>query len=332
FKNLFDFDFATIEKDLGIDCFSTVTHYTATPKRECLYNRAVSEKVRELSVKIDAARDEDEVFDIVTEHYKTCGVGLFGLNKAFRIQGSGESLVYCPINNADSIRLSDLVGYERQKAELVDNTRAFVNGKRANNALLYGDSGTGKSSSIKAVLNEFYPEGLRMIEIYRHQFKDLGTIIKDLKNRNYRFIIYIDDLSFEENETEYKFLKAVIEGGVETRPDNILIYATSNRRHLIKETWSDRNDMEYSGEVHRSDTMEEKLSLSARFGVLINYSAPDRQEFLEIVKTLSVREGIKMSDEMLFAEANKWELRHSGVSGRTARQFIDYLAGKQNNN
>ena len=166
-----------------------------------------------------------------------------------------------------------------------------------------------------------------MIEIYKHQFKELSAVIAAIKNRNYRFIIYIDDLSFEEHETEYKFLKAVIEGGVETRPENILIYATSNRRHLIRETWNDRNDMEHNGDVHRSDTMEEKLSLSSRFGITINYSSPDKTKFLEIVKTLAIREGIEIEEEKLFLEANKWELRHGGFSGRTARQFIDYLSG-----
>ncbi len=195
--------------------------------------------------------------------------------------------------------------------------------------LLYGDSGTGKSSSVKALANEYYDAGLRMIEIYKHQFRELAPVISRIKNRNYRFIILIDDLSFEENEVEYKFLKAVIEGGVETRPDNILIYATSNRRHLIRETWGDRRDMEHKDDVHRSDTVEEKLSLSARFGVLINYSVPGREEFYTIVEALAKRQGnINLSREELRAEANKWELRHGGVSGRTAQQFVNYLAGR----
>ncbi len=329
FRKLFAFDFGAIEKDLGIDCFSIITDYKAIAKRERLYNKNVSEKVRALSKKLAATKDEDEFFLIITELYRDYGVGMFGLNPAFRIKNTGGKLEFCPINNADGIRLSDLVGYEYQKKQLIDNTRAFIEGKPANNALLYGDSGTGKSSSIKAVLNEYYDSGLRMIEIYKHQFGDLSSVISHIKNRNYRFIIYIDDLSFEDHEIEYKFLKAVIEGGVETKPDNILIYATSNRRHLIKETWNDRNDMEHNGEIHRSDTIEEKLSLSSRFGVLINYSSPDKQEFYEIVKTLAHREGISLDDETLCAEANKWEMRHGGVSGRTARQFINYLAGLQ---
>ncbi len=328
FKALFHYDFAPLERALGIDCFSIITNYRAIPKREQLYNKNVSAKVRALSQRIAAAKDENEIFDLVTEHYRQCGVGMLGMNRAFRIRGSGADLEFCPINNADSVRLCDLVGYELQKQELVDNTYAFVCGRRANNVLLYGDSGTGKSTSIKAVLNEYYEDGLRMIEIYKHQFRDLSAVIAQIKNRNYRFIIYIDDLSFEEHEVEYKFLKAVIEGGVESRPDNILIYATSNRRHLIKETWNDKNDMEFTGEIHRSDTVEEKLSLSSRFGVTINYSAPRKDEFLEIVRELAKREHIQMEESELCALANRWELRHGGVSGRTAKQFVDYLAGK----
>ena len=328
FKTLFHYDFAPLEKELGINCFSVITNYHAIAKREQIYNKTVSTWVRALSTKIAAAKDENEVFDLVTEHYKTCGVGMLGMNRAFRIQGSGKDLEFCPINNASSVRLSDIVGYESQKKELADNTESFVKGGKGNNALLYGDSGTGKSTSIKAVLNEYFDDGLRMIEIYKHQFRDLGAVISLIKNRNYRFIIYIDDLSFEDHEIEYKFLKAVIEGGVEERPDNILIYATSNRRHLIKETWNDRNDMEFKGEIHHSDTVEEKLSLSSRFGVLINYSSPAYDEYLDIVRTLAKRENINIEEDELVALAKRWEIRHGGVSGRAARQFIDYLSGK----
>lgn len=334
FKALFDFDFGPIERALGIDCFTTICSYKAVAKRERVYNRNVSEKVRELSLKIAAAEGEEEIFRLVTDHYKRYGVGLFGVNRAFRIRrnGAGGRLDFVPINNADSIRLDDLVGYKIQKEQLVTNTRAFVEGKAANNVLLYGDSGTGKSTSVRAVLNEYYDKGLRMIEIYKHQFRDLSDVIAQIKDRNYSFIIFIDDLSFEEHEVEYKFLKAVIEGGVESRPDNILIYATSNRRHLIKETWNDRNDMEFNGEIHRSDTMEEKLSLSARFGVLINYSIPNRQEYHEIVEAMAAKQGIKMERDKLLLAANTWELRHGGVSGRTAQQFINYLEGEQDTN
>lgn len=329
FYNLFHFDFSTIEKELGIDCFSQLSNYRAIGKKELMYNKNVSEKIIDLSAELEMAADENEFFDCVTAFYKAYGVGMFGLNKAFRIResGHGTDVEFVAINNMDKVMLDDLIGYEIQKKKLIDNTKAFVEGKKANNVLLFGDSGTGKSTSIKAIVNEFYPQGLRMIEIYKHQFKDLSNVIAQIKNRNYRFIIYMDDLSFEEFETEYKFLKAVIEGGVETRPDNILIYATSNRRHLIKETWSDRSDVKVQNGMHQSDTMEEKLSLVNRFGVTINYSKPSQKEYFNIVIELAHRQGITMPDEELRAEANKWELSHGGISGRTAQQFVNYLAG-----
>ncbi len=330
FKALFEYDFSKIEQALGIDCFSQISDYKAIEKKELMYNKNVSEKIIALSSKLEQAKDENEFFDGVTEFYKDYGVGMFGLNKAFRIKEEADgNIAFLPINNMDKVMLDDLVGYEIQKQKLVENTAAFVEGRKANNVLLFGDSGTGKSTSIKAIVNEFYPQGLRMIEIYKHQFKDLSNVIAQIKNRNYRFIIYMDDLSFEEFEIEYKFLKAVIEGGVETRPDNILIYATSNRRHLIKETWNDRNDMEQDNGMHRSDTMEEKLSLVNRFGVTINYSKPTQKEYFKIVIELAKRQGIQMSEEELCKEANKWELSHGGISGRTAQQFINYLAGKK---
>ncbi len=329
FRNLFHFDFSQIEQELGIDCFSHLSHYKAIGKPELMYNKNVSEKIIALSAELEMAADEDEFFDRVTAFYKDYGVGMFGLNKAFRIKESSREadVSFVAINNMDKVMLDDLIGYEIQKKKLVDNTKAFVEGRKANNVLLFGDSGTGKSTSIKAIVNAFYPQGLRMIEIYKHQFKDLSNVIAQIKNRNYRFIIYMDDLSFEEFETEYKFLKAVIEGGVETKPENILIYATSNRRHLIKETWNDRSDVKVQNGMHQSDTMEEKLSLVNRFGVTINYSKPSQKEYFNIVTQLAHRQGITMSDEELRAEANKWELSHGGISGRTAQQFVNYLAG-----
>lgn len=328
FKKLFDFSFEQIEKDLEIDCFTTICHYEAVGKKERMYNKNVSEKVQALSEKIEQAKDENDIFELVTEFYRAYGVGMFGLNKAFRIVSREKGAIFQPINNTEQVLLDDLIGYEIQKKKLVDNTKAFVEGREANNCLLFGDAGTGKSTSIKAIINEYYDQGLRMIEIYKHQFRDLSSVIAQIKNRNYRFIIYMDDLSFEEFEIEYKFLKAVIEGGLETKPDNVLIYATSNRRHLIRETWSDRSDMS-KDELHRSDTMQEKLSLVSRFGITINYSKPTQKEYYEIVVELAKKyPTITLSEEELCAEANKWELSHGGISGRTAQQFINYLAGK----
>ena len=327
FMNLFNYDFRPIEAALGINCFSLISDYKAIVKKELMYNKNVSEKVQALSLKLETAKDENEFFNYVTDFYKAYGVGMFGLNKAFRVIGGDNGVTFTPINNMDKVMLDDLIGYEIQKKKLVENTEAFVQGRKANNALLFGDSGTGKSTSIKAIVNEYYDQGLRMIEIYKHQFKDLSNVIASIKNRNYKFIIYMDDLSFEEFEIEYKFLKAVIEGGVETKPDNILIYATSNRRHLIKETWNDRNDMESNNGLHRSDTIEEKLSLVNRFGCQISYSKPSQKEFFDIVIGLARKNNVKMTDEELMAEANKWELSHGGISGRTAQQFINYCPG-----
>ncbi len=328
FKHLFEYDFTKIETELEIDCFSTISHYHAIGKKERMYNKNVSTKVQAISRAIEAAKDEEDIFRIVTDFYRAYGVGMFGLNKAFRIaRDRNNELTFMPINNTEDVRLSDLIGYEIQKKKIVDNTEAFVEGRKANNALLFGDSGTGKSTTIKAIINEYYDRGLRMIEIYKHQFQDLSQVISLIKNRNYRFIIFMDDLSFEEFEIEYKYLKAVIEGGLEMKPDNVLIYATSNRRHIIRETWSDRTDMENNDGMHRSDTMQEKLSLVNRFGVTISYSKPSQKEYFEIVTGLARKNGIQMDEKTLCLEANKWELAHGGISGRTAQQFINYLAG-----
>lgn len=327
FRRLFHYDFSRLEQDLGIDCFTTICHYRAIPKRERTYNHDVSRQVRGLRRDLAAAADGEEMFRLLTDYYRQYGFGVFAMNRAFRIQRSAEGLEFLPISNIDGVVLDDLLGYELQKRQLRQNTEAFLNGKRANNVLLYGDAGTGKSTSVKALINEYYDRGLRMIEIYKHQFGDLSAVLWQIKNRNYRFIIFIDDLSFEENEVEYKFLKAVIEGGVETRPDNVLIYATSNRRHLIRETWNDRTDMEHNGDIHRSDTMEEKLSLASRFGVSINYNAPTPKEYQNIVRALAQRQGIDMDEKQLLAMANTWEVRHGGFSGRAAQQFVHYLEG-----
>lgn len=326
FKKLFDYDFGPLEKSLSIKVFTHITNYKAIKKDSRLYNKDISQKIRGLSKEIDKAKDENEIFDKVTDFYKKYGVGKLGLNKAFRISKTGERNEIEPITNTQEVRLSDLIGYESQKQKIYNNTKAFVEGKKANNVLLYGDSGTGKSTTIKAIVNEFYGNGLRMIEVYKHQFKDLIWLTSQIKNRNYKFIIYMDDLSFEEFEIEYKYLKAIIEGGLEIKPDNVLVYATSNRRHIIRETWSDRTDMDKDGEIHRSDTMQEKLSLVDRFGLTINFSAPSNKDYQEIVKGIAKAQGIQLPQEELLSAASRWELLHGGKSGRTAQQFIDYIS------
>ncbi len=326
FLSLFRYDFSGIEKELGIDCFSVISNYRAVGKKERIFNKSVSDKVQELSRAIENTDSVSGMYRIVTDFYKQYGVGKFGLNKAFRIDADGPELLV-PITATSDVVLDDLIGYEPQKEKLIRNTEAFVSGHEANNVLLYGDAGTGKSTSVKAILNMYYDRGLRMIEVYRHEFRFLSEIISEIKNRNYRFVIFMDDLSFEEFETEYKYLKAVIEGGIETKPDNIVIYATSNRRHLIRETWKDKRDGD--DELHRTDTVSEKLSLAARFGVQIGYFRPSPKEFNRIVTELAARyPDIRMSEEQLLAEANKWEIAHGGISGRCAQQFIQYLAGE----
>lgn len=326
FKQLFDYDFTKIEDDLNINCFTTIQNYNSIIKKEQLYNKDVSIKVQELSSNIEKANNENEIYEIITTFYKKYGVGKFGLNRAFRISHDSSSEFLIPITSLDDVVLDDLVGYESQKERLVQNTKAFVEGKKANNVLLYGDAGTGKSTSIKAILNQFYSQGLRMIEMYKHEAKYLSKVISTIKNRNYHFIIYMDDLSFEESESSYKYLKALIEGGLETNPDNVLIYATSNRRHLIKETWNERTNVASDDEMYKSDTIREKLSLVDRFGISIGYYKPTVKEYFDIVTTIAKRyPEIKMSDDELKQKANIWLRTHGGPSGRTAQQFIYYL-------
>ncbi len=288
-----------------------------------IFNRRIRKRILELSVSLAQAEDVDTFAGAVSEFYREYGVGKFGLNKAFRIVDERHTAAIEPIVNVEHVYLNDIIGYELQKKQLIENTERFIHGKAANNVLLFGDAGTGKSSSIKAILNEYYDQGLRIIEVYKHQFHALSSILEQIQDRNYRFIIYMDDLSFEESELEYKYLKAIIEGGLGRRPKNALIYATSNRRHLIREKFSDKRELD--DELHVNDTVQEKLSLVARFGVTIYYGSPDKKEFQNMVKVLAEKHGIQMPEEELYQEANKWELYHGGLSGRTAAQFITHL-------
>ena len=290
-------------------------NYELTPK----LNQEVHDLLSALCIDLSKTNTPEEFYDRLYQHYMTYGVGFFGLNKAFRFDK--EQLV--PIQHVDGYLLHDIVGYESQKQRLVANTQAFLKGMAANNVLLYGDSGTGKSSSIKAILNEYYHQGLRIVEVYKHQFQYLPDIIHLLQNRNYKFIIYMDDLSFEDFEIEYKYLKSVIEGGLEQRPSNIIIYATSNRKNIIKQSWSERD----TDEVNLNDAMQEKNSLVRRFGITILYSNPMRKGYLQIVDALAKKNNIDMDPETLHNEALTWEIRNGGFSGRTATQFINYILG-----
>lgn len=326
FKELFDYDFQKLAENLSIECILLLTKYSNGSGQGSIFNQRIRNRICILAKALGQTKDVNEFKETITQFYKEFGVGKFGLHKAFRIEHAEKGAEIIPITKTAHVYLDDLVGYELAKKKLIDNTEAFVSGKKANNCLLFGDAGTGKSTSIKAILNQYYDRGLRMIEVYKHQFQDLNDVIAQIKNRNYKFIIYMDDLSFEEFEIEYKYLKAVIEGGLEKKPDNVLIYATSNRRHLIRETFRDKSDRDE--ELHTNDTVQEKLSLFARFGVTIYFGGPSKKEFQNIVASLAKKAGIQMNEEELLLQANQWELSHGGLSGRTAQQFVDYLLGK----
>jgi len=327
FRELFAYDLHQIEQALDTPFLPMITEYENVKGHGKVFNQRIRDSICDLSRELAISENAEQFKTILTNFYKNFGVGKFGLHKAFRIEHKENGAEIVPITKIAHVHLDDLVGYEIAKQKLIDNTEAFVQGRRANNCLLFGDAGTGKSSSIKAILNQYYDQGLRMIEIYKHQFQDLNDVIAQIKNRNYKFIIYMDDLSFEEFEIEYKYLKAVIEGGLEKKPSNVLIYATSNRRHLVRETFKDKQDRDE--ELHTNDTVQEKLSLVARFGVTIYFGRPNKKEFQQIVKVLAQKNQLCMSEDELLLEANKWELSHGGLSGRCAQQFIDYLLGKK---
>ncbi|MBP5281773.1 MAG: ATP-binding protein [Lachnospiraceae bacterium] len=322
-KYYYDLDLAALAEKLGAPQLKLVLGYLRDERSGRMYNHRISGHICELAKDMGMAKDGKEMRKVVAAFYKAFGVGKFGLHKSFRICPTENGVEIEPIRNIAHVKFDDLVGYDGAKKKLRDNTDAFVAKRPANNCLLFGDAGTGKSSSIKAMTNEYYEKGLRVIEINKYQFQYLSAAISQIKSRGYRFVIYMDDLSFEDHETDYKYLKAVIEGGLEKKPENVLIYATSNRRHLIRENYSDKEDED----MHTGDTVQEKLSLAYRFGVTIYYGRPDKKEFQNIVETLAQRYGIEMPREDLLLEANKWELAHGGLSGRTASQFIDYLRG-----
>ncbi|MBR0308064.1 MAG: ATP-binding protein [Mogibacterium sp.] len=288
------------------------------------------ERIAHFAEKLADTENEDAFGRIVSEEYAKYGTGIYGLYRAFRVEKSMGEARMVPVTETSDVCFDDLIGYEEQKTQLRENTEAFLRGEHANNVLLYGDSGTGKSTSVHALMHDYYDEGLRLIEIGKQERKLLSKVLSMAKKRNYRFIIFLDDLSFEEDESDYKELKAMLEGALESREDRVIIYATSNRRHLIKETWNDRADMEHDGDIHRSDTMEEKLSLASRFGITIYYAKPDYKGYLGIVSALADRNGVELDETELESEARKWELRHGGTSGRTASQLITWLSGKAN--
>ena len=274
-----------------------------------------------LASKLAAAEDWGRCAGLLTDHFSRHGAGPFGRHRAFRWGEDGLRAVDEP----DPVRLADLVGYERVREPLLTNTERFLAGLPAHHALLYGMPGTGKSSTVKAVLNEYADRGLRLVEVAKEDLEALPRVLESLRARAPRFVIFVDDLSFEESEVEYKALKALLEGSVEEPPGNVRIYATSNRRNLIRERFSERDEGGVGDDVHARDTMQEKRSLSARFGLRVTFPTPDQRQYLEIVAGLACQRGIAMPEEELNERAILWERWHAGRSGRTARQFVDEL-------
>ncbi|MDR3165993.1 MAG: ATP-binding protein [Synergistaceae bacterium] len=293
-----------------------------TPRKD---NRALGiswarNAVTALAARFAAAGSPEDMAGSLADFCLTHGAGKFALSGAFIWNSSKQILE--PIDDPDPSTLDSLFGYAMQKRALLSNTQSFLEGNPSNNALLFGDSGTGKSSSVRALLNEpdFVRRGLRMIELRHDQFAEIPALLKELRRRNYRFILFMDDLSFEEFETGYKHLKALIEGGLERKPDNVIVYATSNRRNIVREVWSER--AKSNDDVHGRDTMQEKLSLADRFGLSIWYPSVGRDDYLSIVKAAAEEMGLIMDASEMETLAMRWELERGGFTGRTARQFV----------
>lgn len=299
--------------------FSALKNYSPTRRHEI-------KPLAEIENRLENLSSAEEIADAFIDHYKKFGTGDIAFCRAFRLDSETKKIH--GINNFEKIRLSDLIGYEHQKELLTKNTEAFLSGKPANNVLLVGARGTGKSSGVKALVNEYYEQGLRLLQITKPQLKFLPQTLNELRNfANKQFIIFFDDLSFDESETEYKYLKSSLEGGIESRPENVLIYATSNRRHLIRETWRDRIDGQ--DELYRDDSVNETISLSDRFGLIIHYYAPTQDEYLEIIRHMLRKKGIDLDGEDLRIAGTRWEMTHSGRNGRTAQQFVNYYVGQK---
>ena len=266
--------------------------------------------------KITSSNTPNELLENLLSHYSSLGNGLLSKYIAFRYDGELKG-----IENSDKADFDDIVGMEHQKKVLTDNTKAYLEGKFANNVLLFGDRGTGKSTSVKALLNMFAKDGLRVIELPKSAITKIPDLTKQLEDSPHKYILFLDDLTFERHDTEYRALKIALEGQLQANAGNVLVYATSNRRHLIRETWADRD----GGEVHVNDNKQEMLSLAERFGISLFFPAPDSKQYIEIVRVLLERNGIEMTEEIK-KEAVRWEMNYGGKSGRCAKQFVaDFL-------
>jgi uncharacterized protein len=270
--------------------------------------------------KLSAAEDWEACVQLLAGHYSVQGAGPFGRHRVFQWKERRLRAVVRP----DPVRLEGLISYEREREPLILNTERFLAGLPAHHAILYGPPGTGKSSTVKAILNEYAASGLRLVEVKKENLADLASVLEYLRGRGPRFVVFVDDLSFEEHEVEYKALKALLEGSVEDPPENVKIYATSNRRNLIRESFSDRED----DDVHAHDTMQEKLSLAARFGLRLTFPTPNQSRYLDIVAGIARDRGLEIPQKALQERALLWDRWHAGRSGRTAKQFVDELEGE----
>ena len=281
--------------------------------------------VQTLETALMTASTPEEATKALLHHYAVYGRGKLAQFMAFRI-GDDGSLI--GIENFPHLEWDDLIGYAAQKEKLLANTTAFLANRAANNVLLTGSRGTGKSTAVKALVCRYHEQGLRLIQVQRGQLHNLQQLMERLGDiGSKKFILFLDDLSFDENEKEYKYLKSAIDGGVTPQPKNVLIYATSNRRHLLKETWRDRNDE--LDEVYRDDSTNESISLSDRFGLILHYSAPTQDEYLQIIAHELKKAGITLDTEELRDEGVRWEMEHSGRNGRIAQQFVKWYLGNR---
>lgn len=297
-------------------------------KCEYIDNKVNPENIRNIKQKLFKSNRWGGLIYDLEDFHRQYGCGLFAEFRAFVWEHSAENGYFNGVKNPDPVELEDLIGYESERQVVIENTVQFLKGFSANNVLLHGDRGTGKSSTVKAILNKYYKEGLRMIEVPKAYLTDFPDIIRNLKERPQRFIIFVDDLVFGDDEESYTALKAILEGGLENKSSNILIYATSNRRHLVKEYFNERPGI--GEEVHAGDSVQEKLSLADRFGINVVFSSPDQNKYLEIVDGIVAKRNLNIDKETLHKEAKKWELWYNGRSARTARQFVDWIEGHEN--
>lgn len=313
-KQIYSIDWDTIAK-----CFKDEASSICSSGTSLGSNRR--EKIHEALLN----KSDKESLSILKDFYQNNYCGTFEKYDAFIWDGGLVGL-----DNFDRVDFNNLIGYEAQKKAIIENAEYFLNGYKANNVLIYGDKGTGKSSCVKALVNHFRDKSLKIIELSKENVDDLYKIMEKISQRGCKFIIFIDDLSFEENESGYKHFKSVLEGGLLAIPSNVLLHVTSNRINIIQEIWADRNGM--INDIHVRDNFQERLSLADRFGLTITFTQPDKNEFIEIVKGLAKIEKISVEEDILISEALKWEMRYHSKSGRTARQFINYISAREGSN